>query len=125
MHERTGGLKGSWEWLSFATTLPAQPVPLPGISAGYQAMTGRCVLTGVSGLNLSTTNGHVDIYDGLDTTGGFAWRFSVSAGSTATTALPNRGVLLEIGCFVVPSGIQFSGSALLIPLWDYEWTPPG
>lgn len=124
-HEGVRGLKGSWEWMSLATTMPAKAVPLPGISAGYLAAAGRYVLTGASGLNLSTANGHVDVYDGQDTTGGFVWRFSVSNGSTVTTALPNRGVLLESGCYVVPSGIVFSGSVLLIPLWDYPWSAPG
>lgn len=118
-------LEGSWEWLEFASQLPAKAVPFSGISARTVLFSGRCVLRGLSFSNAATTAGVVDALDGLDGTGMIAWRTPAAASSTGQSPVPQPGILLEIGLTLNLTTVQITGAALVVPLWHYARTPPG
>lgn len=108
-----------------AGNLPADPVPLPAAGAGGLVESGRNVITGGSLVNTATTAATVTLYDGQDAKGGQIAQFNVPASSALPFTFPNRGVLLEMGLFVVVTGGVITGSAYLIHLWRYPFTPAG
>lgn len=120
-----GGLKGSWDWLAGASQLPAKPMAYAvGVGAGL-VMSGRAILRGGFTGNGNAVAGHLSVYDGLDANGVEVWRVAVPASGVANLNIPDGGILLEIGCWVVSVGSSCSGSLILVPLWHYPFTPPG
>lgn len=108
-----------------AGNLPADPVPLPAAGAGGQVETGRSVITGVNLINTATTAATVTLYDGQDAKGGQIAQYNIPASTASPFVFPNRGVLLEMGLFVVVTGGVVVGTAYLIHLWRYPFTPIG
>lgn len=118
-------LEGSWEWLEFAARLPSRPQPIKAQSASTLALSGRCIVTGLSFLNLATTAGMVDLYDGQDANGTLAWRTPAAASAITVSPIPPNGIFCEIGAFLNLTTVTITGAILIIPLWHYRWTPPG
>lgn len=122
---RRESLEGDWDWLAFAADLPSRPIPFTALTTGQVALSGRCLVTGISGVNAATTAGRISIFDGTDSTGVQVWQASGAASSLFTSNVPGKGILCEIGCFLLASTMTATGSVLLIPLWHYDFTPPG
>lgn len=123
--QRSTTLKGSWEWLRFAAQLPSRAIPFTNQAAPFLGFGGRCIVTGLSWNNTATTAGRVDILDGVDGNGGIAWRAPAVATALGSAAIPPNGIMLEIGCWLNLNSVTLTGALLVIPLWHYDWTPPG
>lgn len=119
------GLKGSWEWLALAGELPARAIPLIGSSGTIKAFPGRCIYLGIVAVNSATAAGSIVIYDGQDATGAPIGATSIAASGVANSNAQGKGVLCEIGVAIVVTGAVITGSVLVIPLWHYDFTPPG
>lgn len=122
---RPHDLKGSWEWLAFAATLPADPVALTGAPTGQLVGTGRHILMGGTLVNTATTASTWNVYDGMDNTGTQIAQVTVPAGGNAPLAMPASGVLCETAVFARYSGGLVTGSLWIVHLWKYPFTPPG
>jgi hypothetical protein len=122
---KISGLKGSWEWLQFASQLPAKPVPLLAPSGNVVAFSGRCIYLGVNLVNSATTAGRVAVYDGLDVTGPLIDVAAVPASGVLPATRAAAGVLCELGVTVSLTSIVVTGSVLVVPLWHYFDGPPG
>lgn len=120
-----GGLKGSFEWLALAATLPADPVPLPSGGGSGLVESGRHIFAGMAVVNTATTAGTVSILDGQDSHGQPIASFPIPASGGLNPSLPTGGILLEVGCYIVVTGAILSGGIHLIHLWRYPYTPPG
>src|SRR5579872_2801413 len=115
---------GSWEWLAFAAQLPSSPEQFLSVSASQKLLTGRYIVTGVSGTNAATTAGTVTLYDGQDNTGEIIVTKNVAASADFFIALPGNGVMVEIGVYLGVATATITGSVLAIPLTRYANTPP-
>lgn len=122
---RIAGLKGSWEWLEYASQLPAKAVPLVGQAAGTLIFGGRCILAGASVFNNATTSGGINLLDGTDSKGQIVALLPLAANSGFTADIAPNGVLMEIGVFVTVSTANITGSIYVVPLWHQRMTPPG
>lgn len=118
-------LESSWEWLEFAAGLPSRAMPITAITAGTLVMSGRAILTGGFLDNVATTAGQFVIYDNTSASGVQVAGGTVAASTISQLSLPVKGILLEIGCFIVPTTATLTGSVYLIPLWHYPQTQPG
>lgn len=119
-------LKRSYEWLGYAAGLPAKPVPFTSQSGNQVLAAGRHILMGVSFRNLSTFGGAITLNDGLDANS--IPLVTVGFGGSATVLQPiaANGIMCEIGVFLNSlSGCVLTGSAWIVPLWNYPSTPPG
>ena len=119
------GLKGSFEWLALAATLPADPVPLPAGGGSGLVEPGRHILAGLAVVNTATTAGTVQILDGQDSKGQSVAAWSIPASGGLNPTLPTGGILLEVGCYIVVTSAILIGGVHLIHLWRYPFTPPG
>jgi len=117
--------KGSWEWLRFASQLPAKPFQFTAQSTNKLVYKGRCILREITGLNNNATGGTLTLLDGEDTTGTIAGTQGYAASSQFSHSFASFGILMEIGCFLVPGGQSLTGTVALVPLWEYNITPPG
>lgn len=117
--------KGSWEWLRFASQLPAKPFPFTTLSVGKVIYSGRCILREITGLNNSASGGTLTLLDGLDASGVNAGTQGYAASSQFSHSFAAFGILLEIGCYLNPGTGPITGSVALVPLWEYNITPPG
>ena len=117
--------KGSWEWLRFASQLPAKPFQFIAVSANTLIFKGRCILREITGLNNNATGGTLLLRDGEDASGVIAGTQGYAASSQFSHSFAAGGILLEIGCFLVPGGQSLTGTVALVPLWEYNITPPG
>jgi hypothetical protein len=122
---RSVDTKRSWEWLSFAATLPASPIQFLSTAANKQLAGGRYIVTAINATNAATTAGTLTLYDGQDTTGEILGVINLAAGTSLNLILGTTGTLTEIGIFMAVSGGTFTGSVLAIPLSRYNITPPG
>ncbi len=118
-------MRSSWDWLVIAARLPAKAFALPSAGAAGLIYSGRCILTGVSVTNNATVGFSVTIYDGMDITGLQILRLGGAAGANVNVAVPNVGVLAEIGLVCNSFGAAISGVAYVVPLQHYPFTPPG
>lgn len=118
-------LKGSWEWLEFAASLPSQPNQFIAVTAGQLLLSGRYLVTGITINNTSTNAGTVTLYDGQDTTGTIVLAQHFSASGTQTTPTVPNGVLCEIGVFMNVTAGSISGAVWAVPLSEIAGTPPG
>lgn len=124
-HERVHGLKGSWDWLGYAASLPGKPVPLLSSSGTFTPFPGRCIYLGVNLINSGTAAGRVIAYDGLDATGPVIDVAAIPASGIVSAGTTASGVLCENGVTLAVTGATVIGSVIVIPLWHYPWTPPG
>lgn len=124
-HERLRGLEGSWEWLKFAAQLPGQPLTLQPFTGTVVAFQGRCIYLGCNIINNSTTAGRVTVYDGLDASGTIVDVAALPASGVANPGTTAAGVLCESGVSIGVGGLAVAGSVIVVPLWHYEFTPPG
>ena len=123
--KRGRDLKASWEWLAFAASLPADPVPFGPISAGQLLQSGRAIYIGAAFKNTGTGGGDLQVLDGMDASGNLVDRITVAANGLArATGLP-YGVLCESGIYLVPTSATLQGVLWLVHLWKYPFTPPG
>lgn len=122
---RRDTLEGSWEWLEFAAQLPSKAVPFNSQSGNFAPIGGRLIVTGLSWNNAATTAGTIAICDGVDAAGASIWQAPAAASSIGSAQIPPNGVLCEIGVFLKVTAATISGALLVIPLWHYDWTPPG
>ncbi len=122
---RSVDVKRSWEWLSFAATLPASPIQFLSQAANKQLATGRYIVTAINAANTATTAGTLTLYDGQDTTGEILGVIEAGASLSNNLVLGTTGAMCEIGIFMAVSGGTFTGSVLAIPLTRYTNTPPG
>lgn len=106
-----------------AANLPADPVPLPAAGAGGLVESGRSVITGGNLVNNSTVAATVTILDGQDAKGGVIAVLNVPASSALPFNLPNKGVMAEMGIFVTVAAGNITGTAYLVHLWRYPFTP--
>lgn len=116
---------GSWEWLEFASGLPANPEPLPVPGPNGLVMGGRAILRGYNFSNTSTTAGALVIYDGFDASGLGVIRVGYGATGTVAPAYFYPGILLNLGCFATGGLGALTGVLYLVPLWHYPDTAPG
>lgn len=123
--ERYARLKESWEWLSFAASLPAKPFQFSALTAGRLLNSGRYILVGVSLNNISTNAGVLTLYDGQDTNGEISGVVPFAASAGAAQTFGTRGVLMEIGIYLNPSAGSVTGTVYAVPLAHYNNTPPG
>ena len=125
----TGGLSGQ-DWktdygaTAFLADLPASPNQFVAISAGTELVSGRYVLKQVSFVNNNAAAVVLSLYDGQDANGELVGVLGAGAGLAGNMAFGSKGVMLEIGLFVVPSAGPVTGTALMVPLWNYNVTPP-
>lgn len=125
-HEgRIGGLKGSWEWLEFATQLPGKPVPVPAGLGTALVFPGRCIYLGVNLINSATAAGRVVAYDGQDATGPVIDVAAIPASGIVSAGTTASGVLCETGVTLAVTTAVVTGSVIVIPLWHHKMTPPG
>lgn len=117
--------KSSWEWLQFAASLPADPIPLNGALTGQLVETGRQILMGGSLVNSASVARTWNVYDGYDNTGVQVAQITVPAAGNAPLAMPAAGVLFETAVFARFSGGLVTGSLWVVHLWKYPFTPPG
>lgn len=119
------GYRPDYRLVRAAADLPADPVPLPAAGTGGLVESGRSVITGGNLVNNATAAATVTLMDGQDAKGGVIAVLNVPASSALPFTLPNKGVILEIGLFVQVAGGNVTGTAYLIHLWRYPFTPPG
>lgn len=124
-HEAVKGLKGSYEWLSLAASLPAKPLPFTMSTLSKSLYSGACILAGVYVNNGSGANNNFALYSGQDSASPVIYQNFLSSGNNATQQFGPRGVFCENGVFCVVAGTPFAGSLYIIDLWNYNWTPPG
>lgn len=117
--------KGSWEWLSFAASLPAKPIPITALSAATKGYTGRCIAVGLALDNTATVGGKLTVYDGQDTGGTTIGIYGFAASNQVKQTFGIFGVLCEIGVYLSTVGGLLAGSLWVVPLWEYNITPPG
>jgi hypothetical protein len=126
VHHRPGeGLKGDWEWLRFAASLPAIPVTLPSLSANTLLYPGRCILTGLNVENQGAGSGVFNLRNGMDNTGEYIAILPLGATASASQQFGSLGVLLDIGLFAEIVSVTMRGAVFVIPLWHYGFTAPG
>lgn len=123
-HERHG-LEGSWEWLAFAAQLPSKIVPLNNLQANTSLITGRCIVTGINCENTAGGSGIINLRDGADNTGPYFSILPLATNGTANIVFGTTGVLCELGVFAEIATATIRGAVFYIPLWHYEFTPPG
>lgn len=124
-----GGLAGQdwkldYQATAFLADLPSSPFQFTGISAGAEVVSGRYVIRGASFVNNNAGLVVVSFYDGQDATGELVGVASAAAGTAGAVSFGSKGLMLEIGLFVVPSAGPVTGSASMVPLWQYNITPP-
>jgi hypothetical protein len=124
-HLRAVDQKSSWDWLRFAAALPAKPEPVNNLSAGKLIYKGRCIAIGCALNNSSTNGGILTVYDGEDANGTNAGAYGFAASNSLKQTFGLLGVLHEIGVFLSPSAGSLTGALWVIPLWQYNVTPPG
>ncbi len=117
-------LKLSYEAMSVFGDMPSNPNAFAALSAGKFLISGRWILRQVSFVNNTAAAVVLSCYDGQDATGQMVGVVSAAAGLTGEMSFGPRGVLLEMGLFISPSAGPVSGSALAVPLWTYNITPP-
>lgn len=117
--------KGSWSWLRFASMLPAKPIEFDALSTNKQLYSGRCIVRETTGLNNGGVGGTLLLRDGGDASGTIILTQGYAASSSFSHSFSAFGVLCEIGVFLVPGGQSLTGCVLLVPLWEYNITPPG
>jgi len=117
--------KGSWEWLRFASQLPAKPFQFTALTAGKLIYSGRCILREITGLNNGASGGTLTLLDGQDNTGVLAGTQGYAASAQFSHSFATFGILLELGCFLNPGTQSITGTVALVPLWEYNITPPG
>lgn len=118
-------LRGSWEWLAFAASLPADPVPFSGLTANTLLLSGRVIVTGLGFYNASTQAGGLNLIDGMDASGNLVAPIGVGSAAGATWDPGGQGVLFEQGVFLQPTNLVAHGCVYCIHLWKYKNTPPG
>lgn len=118
-------LKGDWQWLAFAASLPASPIQFLAVTASQKLATGRFIVGGITGVNTAATAGQVALYDGQDATGPLIGIVDVAATSSFTIPLPANGVMTEIGIYLGVTTATLTGSVSAVPLWIYNKTAPG
>lgn len=122
---RSVATKGSWEWLSFAASLPAKPYQLRAVTASQLLNTGRYIFVGAVFNNTATTAATVTVHDGQDANGEIVGQVTVPASSSLPLNTANDGVLCEIGLYVEIATGTITGSVWAVPLAHYNITPPG
>lgn len=109
----------------FAAQLPSQAIQLTSQSTDTVLYSGRCIFLGHSVSNAATTGGYARYRDGLDLNGAVIGHYGMSASSSSNVNAPGQGVLVEIGVFLDLSTVNLTGCIYVIPLWHYDFTPPG
>lgn len=117
--------RDSWEWLAFATSLPATPVPFTGVAANQQLYTGRCIYVGATYHNTATTAGQLALYDGLDNTGPAIFNAFPAASQWSNQWFGQPGILCQRGVYALVGTASFNMSIFIIPLDHYDFTAPG
>lgn len=92
---------------------PARAVPFTGLAAPALVLSGRAVLAGLSVRNMGTAAGYVEVQDGTAAGGAPVAELAVPASGIASLAVPPGGIVLEIGCYLVVSGVIVTGAAWL------------
>lgn len=117
---------GSYEWMQFAAGQPADPVPVPPSGGSGLVKSGRAILTAIGIKNTATAAGEVDILDGQDSKGQLVVPIQIAASSSTFLTFGPRGIILEIGCFIVVTAANLTGSIMMVHLFRYPGlTPPG
>lgn len=124
-HERVGGLKGEWEWLFTANSLPAIAIPFTNPPAGSIIYSGRCIVRGATIHNTDTAGHQFTLLNGMDSTGVVVGDFGPPASSRNVYSISDSGILCDIGVFLVASAATMIGSVFLVPLEHYGFSPPG
>lgn len=117
--------KESWEWLQFAASLPAMPIPLPSLAASQILYSGRCLLTGYSLQNNGTAAGGVNLLNGQDTTGLIAVILPLTAQQAVSNTAGTMGVLMDMGVYAQITTAVIRGSVYIVPLEHLPFTMPG
>jgi hypothetical protein len=116
---------GNWEWLRFAASLPAKPVQFIAQSTNRELFSGRCIVREITGLNNGVAGGTLTLNDGGDASGTLVLTQGYAASASFSHSIAAFGALCEIGLFLVTGGQSLTGNVLLVPLWEYNITPPG
>lgn len=124
-HAQAEGLKGDWEWLRFAASLPAIPITLPSLTANTLLYSGRCILTGLNVENQGGGSGVMNLRNGVDNTGEYIAILPLGATASASQQFGTLGVLLDIGLYAEIVSVTMRGAVFVIPLWHYGFTSPG
>lgn len=113
------------EWLAAAGSMPAEHISLANYALGGLLMSGSLIFVGYSLQNAATTAGTVTFKDGQDANGPIVVEQVMAASSSITDTCGNVGILHELGLFMSVNGGVYAGAVWVIPLWRYEFTPPG
>lgn len=118
-------LESSWEWLRFAASLPAIPVPLPNLTQNTLLYSGRCILTGLNVDNTGGGSGAFNLRNGVDNTGEYIGIYRLASTAGVQQNFGTLGVMLDIGLFAEIATVTMRGAVFVIPLWHYGITAPG
>lgn len=122
---RKNRMRDSWEWLAFAASLPSRPVNFSIAAGGESIFGGRCIFNGFAYVNAAGAGESIEFHDGQDATGPLLATLFASSGGRGVVPIPPPGILCDIGVFLTgPTGLV-TGSAFIIPLDQYAFTPPG
>lgn len=124
-YPRGARVGGSWEWLRFASQLPARPYQFTNAVAGGLIVAGRYILREITGLNNATVGGTLTLVDGQDAKGVIAGTQGYAASAQFSHSFATGGVLMELGIYLVPGTGNLTGTVVAVPLWEYENTAPG
>lgn len=117
--------KGSWEWYRFAAALPSIAIPILGESGSGLAYTGRCILTGWSVFNTTSTAGNLAIRNGQDANGQIVAQLAIPASGNAPMPPGQAGIIIDVGIFTVLTTAVVTGALYVTPLFHLPKTPPG
>lgn len=124
-HARREGLRGSWEWMSYAASLPSKIVPLNNLTTSTGLFSGPCIFTGYNIDNTAGGSGACNFRDGTDNTGPYVAINRLPGTAGATFTFGNKGVFCENGVYAEIVTVTMRGAIFVIPLWHYDFTPPG
>lgn len=114
---------GSRGWLAENAGMPARPVLFPAQTGTFTVFNGRCIYFRTVGTNSATTAGTLLVYDGTNATGPLIDGQAVAASAPFVTTPLSYGILCDSGVTLVFTTSTVEGSVLLVPMWDYPFTP--
>jgi len=99
-----------------ASGLPADNQPVQALTANKIMFSGRCLLKGWHLVNQNASSQTLQLLDGLDANGTPIGTAVVAANGLWQPAIPDAGIVCEIGVFlVIPAG-PINGSVWVTPV---------
>lgn len=117
--------KLSWHVMEIIGKMPSLPIQFLNVSASVQLVTGRYLVRGVSLENSGGAGGTLILCDGRDSTGTIIGLQGYGATSSQSQVFGPVGVLAQSGIYLNVNGGTLTGTVWVVPLWQYDITPPG